>query len=628
MSPEAVDASGHGHWRKYGILNEGAYFAALQNELSGEQADSSVLTECLSEIRHFAYHRAKQAVKRFVNEMRGVDEDDHDLHADSIAAAKLMWDSPMSTAYMESIQTSSEVLAYENSVLRSTAVAIDPRVGPNKRPLESLVFQAFRDGRNIATKEAASDPANSNIVELMTGGRPSTTFDPPKTTPLPHGMHLGRDGMAILQDLRDNLWYGDFNQERACALAKMLVASAEDSGARWAERFLAAAGSDTQEKLENRKRLLREAWSAVSSYVTTFRPQTRAIYSEVPMSRAAEKMMGVGSDLLGGRYGNNYHPLEALLHDAAIRGIVKTVKLAEARKKNTAGLDFLRERYVENEAPLLSQETADRMTGASSSGKMPERAGVSWTPEDLISEVRSTPASKKKWFHDLEDAGDYYRLIALRLQPARRDLYMKKSLDAVIIRVASTDTVEVRFEDQRGRGVAPASLLIPGPKRTGKTYATLDDVVVSSVFFENVRLGTTKGFIRHFKEDPLTPTYRENGMSPIDFMMHRNMTSPLVNDAIIKKSTENSSMILADAWTYLMARPEADAIKGKALTTPKDEDFLKIEIEGRAAIMVFAKPNNVWQINDGGKIVQGTDVKSLIAALDDHIAIGQAFRPS
>lgn len=596
-----VVASSHAHWTRYGADAEGAHFLGLERELRKQQPDAGVLSDHLRELQSYAHHRSRLAVRRFFSEMQGVTDEDYDLHAETIAAAKLLWDTPSSTPYIETVRRSLAVLKPFKAALSKIAIGIDPRVSVNREPVDAMIGNAFRAGRNFATKDASAEPSNSEAMKLMMSGRPLPNVDAKPSVRLPRKPGMGVKDVQLLGELLEVVRFGAFNAERARSIVRNLSDRAESIGSAWVSDFLEAVGSDSGEKLDNRRKLLSDAgWVLAGStpYASEARKLAREIHEFWPDSERAAKFMGFEEELCG--HYRNLLPIEALLRDAIDRGIRNRVQQARLTGESPAGVELIGDR---NDAPALGPKETKRMMG------------------DRPSDDDILKVSRKKNPKKLQDLGPYYDLITEGLAYNAVPAQARKGFIPVIVADDLEQGVEIRFEARVGRSSAVASVYIDGPSRSSGRSATWDDVTIMVNYYEKVRVGSNGWYACRFVKDPLADTYRSEGMHPLDYLMLRNTKLPPIDGRGEPGAREIRSAFIVEAWTHLSGSLGIDAeLRGKAARKGRGFERLRFNVADGREFTLLCNGDKSWNLSsEESQVVSGKDIATLIDALDEMV---------
>ncbi len=600
-----VAASNHAHWTRYGADAEGAYFLGLERELGKQHPDTDLISDHLRQLQSYAHHRSRLAVRRFFSEMKGVTDEEHDLHAESIAAAKLLWDTPSSTPYIETIRKSLAVLKPFKATLSKLAIGIDPRVSDNREPVDAMIGNSFRAGRNFATKDASAEPSNAEAMKLMMSGRPLPNIDARPSVRLPRKPGMVWKDLKLFEELLEVVRFGAFNVERARAIIRDLSDRAESEGSIWVESFLEAVGNDSGEKLDNRRRLLSDSGSVLAGftpYAREARELARGIHEFWPDSERAAKFMGFGEKLRG--HNHNDLPIEALLQDAIDRGIRKRVQQARMSGESPAGVEFIGDH---DHPPILGLKETKRMMGDRPSA-------------DAVLKV-----SRKKNPKNLKDLGPYYDPVVEELAFRVVPVMARKGFIPVIVIDDLEQGVEIRFDTKVGRSSAVASVYIDGPARSSGRSATWDDVTILSNYYEKVRVGSNGWYACRFAKDPLADTYRSDGMHPLEYLMLRNTKLPPVGEKRALGAREITSTFMVEAWTHLSGSYGAHSeLRGKAAMIGRGYERLKFNGSDGREFTLLCKGDSSWNLSSEKILIaSGKNVATLIDALDE-----MAIKPS
>jgi hypothetical protein len=533
--------------------------------------------------------------------MQGVTDEEHDLHANSIAEAKLLWDTPSSTPYIETIRKSLAVLRPFKATLSKLAIGLDPRVAANREPVDAMIGNSFRAGRNFATRDATAEPSNAEAMKLMMSGRPLPNIDARPSVQLPRKPGMGWKDLKLFKELLEVVRFGAFNVERARAIIRELSDRAEDTGSNWVSNFLEAVGNDSGEKFANRRKLRHDAGSTLagfSPYASEARKLAREIHEFWPDSDRAAKFMGFEEELRG--HYKNLLPIEALLLDSLDRGIRKRVQQARTTGESPTGVEYIGDH---DHPPILGLKETSRMMGDRPSNDIPLKT------------------SRKKHLKDLKDLGPYYDLIVEGLTFNVVPALARKGLIPVIVTDDPEQGVEIRFDSRIGRSSAVASVYIDGPARSSVRSATWDDVTIRVNYYEKVSVGSNGWYASRFTEDPLADTWRSEGMHPLEYLMLRNTKLPPVGEKKARGAREIASTFMVEAWTHLSGSYGAHSeLRGKAAMIGRGYERLKFNGSDGREFTLLCDGESSWSLSSERiSIASGKNVATLIDVLDEFV---------
>jgi hypothetical protein len=543
--------------------------------------------------------------------MNGVTKEEHDLHADSIAEAKLLWSASSSTRYIESIRRSLAVLRPFRTVLSKQAIAVDPRVSASRDPIDAIIGNAFRAGRDLTTREASGEPSNAEALKLMMGGRPR----PPTSQPLPKEPSMSENDKQLLVRLNLVLWSDKFKPELARSIIRSLYDNAEITGYNWAGSFLHAVGTDSREKLANRLKLLTAVSRTLAGdtpYGRSARGAAAGIYRKGRPHKDAFKLMGFAEEF---KHGNSQlSALEGLLQDAIDKGIRNRVREATIVGEASAGAEHIGESHI----PIVGPDVISRMVG----GKPFNAAAPNGRTENIRSKKpikKPTPlkVSSKKNLKNLNELGPYYDLIVEELAFSVSAL-AKRGFIPVIVTNDLKEGVEIRFDTRVGTSTAVGSIHIDGPKRSKAIAATSDHVTILMNYYEKVPVGSHGWYARHFTDDPLAETYRSKGFNPLHYLVLQNTALSPIDAQGKPEAREVTSPFMVAAWSHLSGCAAEDPEPRGAVSRRADGlEILKFNGCCGKEFVLLCKGSNSWRLSDQDNLVAaGSDGDALIDVLD------------
>lgn len=524
-----VLSSQHAHWGRFGSEGEGAYFRAIEEELSKESPGEQTIKDYLTHLQSFAYLRAQQMIHRFANAMKHTLPEEDILHADMIAAARQLWSLPSETPYIITVRQSLERLKPHRKVLDTVSISIDPRVSGNRQPTDAMLGNAFRSGRNHAVKLVNESEDSKRAVELMMDGRALPSAPQPSSAELlPTFPQLDTGSLGKLKELHGIVKKVPFDLDRAQQLVADLYTSAESMGRTWASSFVNAVGNDAPEVFQQRKKLLQQAKYVLHDrhgfFIWTHQAKVESVYSTYPPTSAAAHFLRI-DDVSEPPKRNpqarkkRYTDLLELLSDAFDKGVKDRLKLAAKDEESPTAVAYSVDANLNVRA---SDATRIRLCG---NGRERLRAVA------------------------LDELGDFYGEIVNTLKGYVVPAIKQTKLKLVILANDVEDGIRIEFRSQDNWAVGAASAWVPGPRQTTNKKAAWTSASFESLYHRRIPVGDDGWFARDFSQaDPLLEDAYPIGIDPVDYLVLRNTGLDPIRRDDKTSSKEIKSRILFKAW--------------------------------------------------------------------------------
>ncbi len=608
---EVVLASGHAHWSSFGAQHEGHHFLSLETPSKNDGERVALLTEVLAQLRSLAYHRARQAVLRFVSDLRSIPQSELHKHRPMVEAAVQMRDRPNKTRYMETLRKSLDSIPEHRQMLAILAVAGDAALSGDPNPVETSIYSAFRAGRDQAleTLKIRRDRCKGADIMLSRASVDEAIFllppaDGPKLTSKAE-QAISRMVLTIAQRDEDGPLIDDLMAD-----LQELCACASDAAGDWTGQFLASLSDATPADLKRQRKLARTARLVRDDPASLdyFKPLLKAL-DEVRATqiRSAEALRMFGYNSVSKTFSSR-PPILTTIIDAFKSARDFNIRAEREETPLSTGLAFM-EMASQGEADIVVQQPKERYFGPS--------IGLKGT---------SRPNPTK-----LEHLGPFYQFVAKdiseRIAPALAAMELRPVVD-------SDDPekgVRVRFATRDGKGYGAVDIHFDGPENSTLSHATWRNASFDSLYNARRDVGTNGWFAIHTPEPDGSEIgdFDCNDDEAIDFVVETIMERDLLwdDDRLIPQQVR--SELLADAWDHLDSHfMMTDGVHCVVSRDRKGTEHLKFRDAIGYSHVISLTKNDTWIMKSRGKVVADTSDWDVVEeAIDDHVADDVDWEP-
>jgi hypothetical protein len=596
---DAVLASSHRHWEAFGAQHEGQHFLSLAPQPEEGAETAAHVDEVLEQLLRLAYHRARQAVRRFVSDLRTVSSYDYIKHRSMLEAAQLMKDSPAETPYMDTIRKSLGASLEERRMLDLAALSRDAKLAVSPNPAEAAIFEAFVAGRDNGLKVLVSRNDRCNGADLMLG---KTNADqllfrlPSEDGPvLSESARIAIDnlGRALMGRDRDGPLLDDVMAElqRLCELAS-------DAAGDWTGRFFNSMERMTPsdlirfEKLIDTAKLVRDDPASLSF----FKPLLEELQDvrKVQLHTAdALRMMGYDEVT------NTFSPKPPVL--TTVLDTFKStrdygIRYERMENPSSPGVAFM-EQPSEGEAEIIVRQPKNGYLGPSIGLKGSEHPN---------------PTA-------LEDLGPFYEFVARDIRDKISPRLTSMGLRPVVQAKDAENEIWISFETSDGKGYGAVDLYFEGPQKSTLSHATWRHVRYGSGYNERRDVGTDGWFAIH-----TPPGGREVGdfnsdEEAIECTIRWTLENDLFwnDDHLLEKQVRSEA--IADAWDHIKSHViDDDHLHGTIVRDDDGTEHLTFNDPAGVSHVISLTKNDMWAMSSGDSTVLETDDWNAVAALIDE----------
>lgn len=608
---EAVLASRHSHWSPFGAQHEGHHFLSLDTPSKNDGERVALLTEVLSQLQSLAFHRARQAVLRFVSDLSTIPQAELHKHRSMIEAAVLMRDKPNKTPYMANVRKSLESTPEHRQMLSVIAVMENIALVGDPTPAETSIYNAFREGRDHALDTLRNRQARCKGADIMLG-RASVDeaifLSPPSNGPiLNYKTEQAMKSIGLTLTERDD--NGSLINELMEAL-KELCESASAAAGDWTGQFLTAFSDATPADLKRQRKLARTARLVRDDPASLdyFKPLHKALdEARATQIRSADALRMLGYNSATMTFSSR-PPILATVIDAFKSARDFNIRAERDEISSSTGLAFM-EMASQGEADIVVQQPKERYFGPS--------VGLKGTR-------RPNPTK-------LEHLGPFYQFVVKdikeRIAPALASMELHPIIDAD----DAEKGIWVRFATRDGKGYGAVDIHFDGPEVSTLSHATWRNASFDILYNERRNVGTNGWFAIHTPEPDGSGTddFDCNDDEAIGFVIERTKGFDLLwdDDRLIPKQVR--SELLADAWRHLDSHfILTDGVNCVVSRDRKGTEHLKFrDAIGYSHVISLAK-NDHWIMKSRGKVVADTSDWDVVEqAIDDHVADDVDWEP-
>jgi hypothetical protein len=600
----AVLASSHRHWEPFGAQHEGQHFLSLEASSEEGSEQPSPVDEALEQLTRLAYHRARQAVLRFVDDLRTVSSYEYHSHRSMLEAAQLMRDAPAKTPYMEAIRKSLEANPAQKRMLDLAAVARNAKLASAPNPAENAILEAFVAGRAQAKGVLIARNDQCNGADLILG---KTTVDK-LIFNFPHedGPVLRESGKSAIFGLEQALTERDGDESDIMETLEELCEIARDASGNWTGHFLNSMEHATPADL-NRFGNLTETARLVRDDPASlgfFRPlleMLQDVRGKQLTSAAALRMMGYDAAT---KSFSPRPPILTAVIDAFKADRDYNINCERDENPTSPGVAFMSQ-PSQGEAEIVVRRPKKGFLGPSIGLKGSDR-----------------PNPTK-----LEELGPFYQFVVDDLINKIAPSLVTMGLHPVVKTEDAESGILVGFETADGKGHGAVDLYFKGPSESPLSHATWLNAHYESVYNERRNVGTDGWFAIHTPDYPYESGHFDSAKEAIECTIRWTVENDLLwdDDRLLEKQVRSKAM--ADAWN----RVEAHMIGNDEFhaTVVRDDDgteHLKFNDLAGVAHVISLNPDDMWTMSSGDSTVLETDDLSAVEALIEATVADEAPR--
>lgn len=601
---DAVLASDHRHWEAFGAQHEGHHFLSLATQSEEGAETAAHVDEVLEQLLRLAYHRARQAVLRFVSDLRTVSSYDYIKHRSMLEAAQLMKSSPAETSYMETIRKSLGASLEQRRMLDLAALSRDAKLADSPNPAEKAIFEAFIAGRDNGLKVLVSRNDRCNGADLMLG---KTSADqllfrlPSEDGPVLSESarmainNLGRtlkgreDGGPLLDDIEQEL--------------QVLCKLASDAAGDWVGRLFKSMEHMTPSdltrfgKLIDTAKLVRDDPASLDFFKPLL--ETLQDVRKVQLHTAdALRMMGYDEVT------NTFSPKPPVL--TTVLDTFKStrdygVRYERRENPSSPGVAFMKQ-PSEGEAEIVVRQPKNGYLGPSIGLKGSEHPN---------------PTA-------LEDLGPFYEFVARDIRDKIAPALASVGLRPVVKAKDAENEIWISFETSDGKGYGAVDLYFEGPQKATLSHATWRHVRYGSGY--NERRDVTDGwFAIHTPLGDRDVGNFDSGEHAIECTIRWTLDNDLFwNDGHLLEKQVRSEAI-ADAWDHIKSHIiDDDHLRGTIVRDDDGTEHLTFKDPAGVSHVISLTKDDMWAMSSGDSTVLETDDWNAVAALIDETVAYQS----